>query len=407
MRRHPSVSSGANDAGSGILDPFLRRALVRAFSHWTGNPDEAEDLAQATLLEGWRSQRRPDCPDDERRWIFGVARNVLARWHRDQGRYGRITLPQSDAQFALLGEDARLDEELARQELVDLLADALAILPPLSRQALLLRYVEELPQAAIARRLGISERALEGRLHRGKQALRTHLIVDRPDEATTLGVLPDDRRWITTRIWCGACGRHRLEGRWGSDGSLSLDCPSCDLIGGRRSVVVRSLAAPPDSRRFPDLKRRSFRVACRRLRASFRDVATAGVEVRPKCGTCGGSVTILRHENRLFGYPDLEFRCSRCQALWAWSYLPSATANHPAITAFADEHSRVRLVPLSNVEHQGRSTFAVAWECLDSGERITALRDTQTLRFRAIFRGDVRISGDELGMNHTATLAAI
>ncbi|HSH83264.1 MAG TPA: sigma-70 region 4 domain-containing protein, partial [Herpetosiphonaceae bacterium] len=59
----------------------------------------------------------------------------------------------------------------------------LALLPPTTRSALVARYVLELPQAEISSRLGVSEGAVEARLHRGKLALRRVLAAELREEA--------------------------------------------------------------------------------------------------------------------------------------------------------------------------------------------------------------------------------
>lgn len=404
MTVHPSIArEGCGTDHGALSDAALRTTLMRAFWHWTGSPVDAEDLTQSTLLEAWRSARRPDDPDDERRWIFGVARNVLARWRREHGRRARFELPESDGQIALLGERTDLDAELERDELVDLLDHALATLPAESRRALLLRYVDELPQAEIARRLGISEGALESRLQRGKQAMKAHLITEQPEEAVSLGLLTTDHDWAQTRIWCPDCGSHRLVGRWDDAGHLALDCPGCDLLGGRRARIISSPASGPGVRRFPDLDRRSFKAASNRINKGMHLATFTGMDARPECATCGGPVGIVRHDGSLFGYPELEFRCRRCAAPWIWSYLPGATASHPAIQRFARARSRIRFLPLPSVEHLGRETIAMAWECVKTGRRIVALRDAETLRFRGVFDGDTPVSDDALASTRVET----
>ncbi len=173
------------------LTNVQRRQLWRVFRAWTGNPAVADDLTQETLIEAWRSPHRPTGEPDLTQWLFGVARNVLRRHRRDQGRESRLLLdvPDDDRAFALaLASDSLdLDAELEREDIVALLDAALARIPAESRRALLMRYVDELPQREIADRLGIEEGALEGKLHRGKRALHRHLVIDGQELARAQG----------------------------------------------------------------------------------------------------------------------------------------------------------------------------------------------------------------------------
>jgi Sigma-70, region 4 len=137
-----------------------------------------------------------------------------------------------------LADDFDLEMELERDDLARLLDRALALLPAETREILIQKYIEESPQADVARRLGLTEGAVEARLQRGKLALRRVLTTDLRDEAVAYGLIASsDAGWQETRIWCADCGERRLLGRFGEAGDLHLDCPSC--LGGRRIVQVR------------------------------------------------------------------------------------------------------------------------------------------------------------------------
>ena len=61
---------------------------------------------------------------------------------------------------------------------------ALALLPPVTRDVLIERYIHESPDAEIAGRLGLSEDALVQRLYRGKLALRRVITTHMSEEAS-------------------------------------------------------------------------------------------------------------------------------------------------------------------------------------------------------------------------------
>ncbi len=165
------------------LKDGLRQQLWRVRA-WTGNPTVADDLTQETLIEAWRRPHRPIGKPDVTRWLFGVGRNVLRLHRRDQDRQSRwlLDVPDDDQAFALASDSLDLDAELEREDIV-----ALARVPAQSRRALLMRYVDELPQHEVADRLGINEGTLEGKLHRGKRALHRHLVIDGQELARAQG----------------------------------------------------------------------------------------------------------------------------------------------------------------------------------------------------------------------------
>src|SRR5215472_11653127 len=61
-----------------------RARLVRLCTRLTGDAAAADDLAQETLLEAWRSQQALRAPDRFSAWLSGIARNVCLRWMRRQ-----------------------------------------------------------------------------------------------------------------------------------------------------------------------------------------------------------------------------------------------------------------------------------------------------------------------------------
>lgn len=130
---------------------------------YASNPSEAEDIAQDALLRAWR--RRSTLRDSDRRteWLATIVRNEAFR-HRSRTRPEPV---------ATVDAHEGVDDErvLATVERADLHA-ALSRLDEGDRQLLMLRYGEDLTQAAIARLLEIPEGTVKVRLHRARDKLR-------------------------------------------------------------------------------------------------------------------------------------------------------------------------------------------------------------------------------------------
>ena len=143
---------------------FAERArLVRLCASLTGAPSAAEDLAQETLLEAWRSWAKLADRQALAPWLSGIARNVCRRWRRRRGREAmymmREALDDAAAQPATsLDDDGDPTIELERHELAALLDRALALLPPETRLALVQHYIES-PRMRPSRRAWGSARA--------------------------------------------------------------------------------------------------------------------------------------------------------------------------------------------------------------------------------------------------------
>ena len=183
-----------------------------------GNTLVAEDLAQETLFEAWRSREKLRDLAEIAPWLTAIARHVCLRWQRAQWREQRVHIPNADSDDETpdLLEQAPSDDDLAlqldRHELADLLGRAMALLPAETRAALVASYLDELPQQELAARLGLGAGALRARLHRGRRMLRRVLEDDLRSDALAWGLLTADGepQWQGTRIWCPFCGVHHL-----------------------------------------------------------------------------------------------------------------------------------------------------------------------------------------------------
>lgn len=381
-----------------------RDALVRAFTAWTGDRDVADDLAQETLYAAWSSNRQPEADDEWRPWLFGVARNILLRWRRDQAKHERrvASAPESAYHLLAAAADDDLDALLTRKDIVDILDAALERLPKETRQALLLKYIDDLPQAEIAGRMGVHEKALEGRLHRGKRAVHRFLITERADSAVSLGLVSEPDTWVETGIWCSICGKRQLQGRWFESGDLRLDCMSCDnwLMQGERSHFFSTGAGdqgvPPP---FASGHRPSFRVAVDTFLARFHKRFGTGVEGSYDCPRCGGPIRAHRNdhpwfEERMVG-PDLHFVCASCGYSDGYSWVPGASCLHPGMVAWEERHQRIRLLPSRYVEIDGRRSIETRWESVDGDGHAEVVNDLESLKLTRIICDGVTVMRGE------------
>ena len=136
----------------------------------TGSREDAEDLCEAVFEKVYRALPAFDGRTVSA-WIFTIARNTLTDYYRTQ----RPAEPLPEA----LASGENLDARLIRQETMDALAAALAELPQIQRDVIVLRYYDGYTLTDIARMTGQSygmvkvyhKKALE-RLRRGMESAR-------------------------------------------------------------------------------------------------------------------------------------------------------------------------------------------------------------------------------------------
>ncbi|MCB1509475.1 MAG: sigma-70 family RNA polymerase sigma factor [Hyphomicrobiaceae bacterium] len=132
--------------------------------------DEAEDVAQETLLRLWRSASTIDVGNGGiGPWLRQVARNLaIDRW-----RAARRIEPTGDVPD---GETpATQFESLDEQDTAREVGAALARLPDRQRMAVVLFHFEDMSQKDVAEALDVSEDALESLLARARRKLKADL----------------------------------------------------------------------------------------------------------------------------------------------------------------------------------------------------------------------------------------
>jgi RNA polymerase sigma-70 factor (ECF subfamily) len=139
---------------------------IRRYCRRRLDGDVADDAAADVFVVAWR--RLADVPEDELPWLYGVARNVVARTRRSSTRRGRLTARL----FGLGAPTAEPPETVVlRNADEQRLLEALARLRPGDQEVLRLKAWEELTHAEISAVLGISVAAVDARASRAMKRL--------------------------------------------------------------------------------------------------------------------------------------------------------------------------------------------------------------------------------------------
>jgi RNA polymerase sigma-70 factor (ECF subfamily) len=131
--------------------------------------DEALDAADDVFVVAWRRLDNIPTGSEARRWLFGVARNVLGNRRRSRFRAGRLL-----ARLRGLGRDPGdpgPEPQLIRREQDQEVLDALATLSPAEQELLRLAVWEELSHREIGEILGCSRKAVDTRVYRAMHHL--------------------------------------------------------------------------------------------------------------------------------------------------------------------------------------------------------------------------------------------
>jgi RNA polymerase sigma-70 factor (ECF subfamily) len=174
----------AGDASA--FTPFVESFQGRIFQYsWMmcGQREDAEEVAQETLLKVFQSFDQLRDPDNVKSWVFRIAKNYCLMKRRksvfapDRELSLDELMPGPEQELKLqVSDDSELPEDrILRGELNEELSRTLRDLPDLYRSVVLLRDVEGLSTAETAAVLELSEDVVKQRLHRGRLALRKSL----------------------------------------------------------------------------------------------------------------------------------------------------------------------------------------------------------------------------------------
>ena len=149
--------------------PRLRRTIFRI----TQDGDAAEDAVQEALIRAWLNIGRFEGRARFYTWLTRIGINEA---YDSVRRAGPETLELDDQVGQRIPNwGNRPDAVFESREFLDAVEQALSRLPLAYRTAVILLDVEGLTTSETAEILGVGERALKSRLHRGRMALRAEL----------------------------------------------------------------------------------------------------------------------------------------------------------------------------------------------------------------------------------------
>lgn len=155
---------------SAFFDEFYPQVFRFVASATGAGAADVEDLVQETLLHAWtnRAQFRGDA--SPLTWVLAIARNRARVRSRSGGARERALRALAKLETAAVPADLLEDAETRRR-----VRQALEEIGAEHSEALIRRYFDGWSVRRIAEETGESEKAVESRLHRAREALRQKL----------------------------------------------------------------------------------------------------------------------------------------------------------------------------------------------------------------------------------------
>jgi RNA polymerase sigma-70 factor (ECF subfamily) len=151
----------------------------------TGNHHDAEDLTSRVFFRALAHiNHYTDRGVPFSAWLYRIAHNLVANWHRDRGRQKVVPLDDYIASGLRTDAPEAMTESLEERERLLL---SIRELPAERQQLLILKFVEKLSNAEIGEIMNRTEGAIKSLYHRTLLSLRGDLEEDN-------GLLPERRR---------------------------------------------------------------------------------------------------------------------------------------------------------------------------------------------------------------------
>ncbi|MDZ4768045.1 MAG: sigma-70 family RNA polymerase sigma factor [Chloroflexota bacterium] len=164
--------TGDKDAFGVLYERYLDKIYNYVY-YRMGSHADAEDLTARVFFRAMSHiESYTDRGVPFQAWLYRIAHNLVANWHRDRGR--RKVIPLDEYISASLRTDAP-DKKAEEEEELSALRAAIRRIPEDRQQLLVLKFVERLSNAEIGIIMDRTEGAVKSLYHRTLLSLREDL----------------------------------------------------------------------------------------------------------------------------------------------------------------------------------------------------------------------------------------
>ncbi|MFO0706591.1 MAG: sigma-70 family RNA polymerase sigma factor [Nitrospira sp.] len=165
----------------GLLIGRHAPAIVNLAYRMVGNRAEAEDLAQETFLAAFKALPAFRADAKFSTWLYRIATNKCKDWLRvKRPGQDRCDVDADESLDLHVAEERTPEQVLTQQQVALELEQAIQRLPPLYREAFILKHVEGLSYEEMEEILGVSGDTLKMRVYKGRLQLSRELAALNP-----------------------------------------------------------------------------------------------------------------------------------------------------------------------------------------------------------------------------------
>jgi RNA polymerase sigma-70 factor (ECF subfamily) len=172
-------AAGSHEAFQCLVERYRGR-LINVVGRFINDRDRAEDIVQEVFLRVYRNRQRYERKGKFSTWIFTIAvnlaKNEIRRKVRRRGEISLEGLEEAAGPTAATADRSPgAEENLGREQLREMVAEAIERLPVRYREAVVLRDIEGLAYEEIASVLRIPGGTVRSRINRGRLMIKDFL----------------------------------------------------------------------------------------------------------------------------------------------------------------------------------------------------------------------------------------
>lgn len=171
----PSMGNGIDRARFAALVDEHQNKLRNFLFRYTRNLEDAEDLTQDTFVKAFRNIHRYDSKYSFSTWLYTIARRTAYNHFRD-------SKPTEALEYDIVETSDTPDIEASREDEKSWVWEAAQRLKPDFREALTLKYIDDLSIEEISRIMGKSQTNVKIILFRARNQLKKLKTIENPRE---------------------------------------------------------------------------------------------------------------------------------------------------------------------------------------------------------------------------------
>jgi RNA polymerase sigma-70 factor (ECF subfamily) len=170
------VRAGDRDAYAALVDAYKGAIFNLAF-RMTGSYHDADDLAQETFIRAYENLRRYDSEKRFFTWLYTISLNLIRNHLKKRGQHQSRETTEQNISERGNANDASMEQDMIQAQEFRHLESCLLALPADLREAVVLRFYQDLSFEEISVISDASVSAAKMRVYRGLEQL--HLLMEK------------------------------------------------------------------------------------------------------------------------------------------------------------------------------------------------------------------------------------